>query len=152
MDDIACLKVVGILTVNFLFSVTVSNYLTDEIGLVKSPVTSLKIFCSTYVLGYFILFFTSAQNLASVLPSHTQSKVMLNNVLNILGNGMFHFCQVWGTEGYGRVDIITDRAAMDLTNSQAVVVGDEFNRVKLCTSQIQPRSAPPPRATPGHLT
>ncbi|CAB3988249.1 Hypothetical predicted protein [Paramuricea clavata] len=74
MDDIACLKVVGILTVNFMFSVTVSNYLTDEIGLVKSPVTSLKIFCSTYVLGYFILFFTSAQNFASVLPSHTQSK------------------------------------------------------------------------------
>jgi uncharacterized membrane protein len=24
--------------------------------------------------------------------------------------------------------------------------------LRLCASQIQPRSAPPPRATPGHLT
>jgi hypothetical protein len=30
---------------------------------------------------------------------------------------------------------------------------DQFNDwCILCTSQIQPRSAPPPRATPGHLT
>ncbi len=75
MDDLACLKLVAILTANFMFSTTVSNYLTDEIGLVKSPITSLRIFCSTYGLGYFILFFTSAQNFANVLPSQTQAKV-----------------------------------------------------------------------------
>lgn len=80
-DLIASVKVIGILLVNFMFSVTVSNYLTDEIGLIKSPVTSLKIFCSTYVLGYFILFFTSAQNFASVLPSHAlTTKVSINTI------------------------------------------------------------------------
>lgn len=77
MDDLACLKVVGILTVNFLFSVALSNYLTDEVGLIKSPVVSLKIFCSIYVLGYFILFFTNAHDFARVFPSHTQYRKVL---------------------------------------------------------------------------
>jgi hypothetical protein len=75
MDDLASLKLVGILLVNFLFSVTVSNYLTDEISLIKSSITSLRIFCSSNVLGYFLFFFTSAQNFASVLPSRAEAKV-----------------------------------------------------------------------------
>ena len=80
MEDSASVKVIGILLVNFMFSVTVSNYLTDEIGLIKSPVTSLMTFCSSYVLGYFILFFTSAQNFADVLPTHALAKVSMNTI------------------------------------------------------------------------
>lgn len=55
MDDVEAFKIIALLMVNFLFSFTVSNYLSPEVDLVKSPVTSLKIFCSTYILGYVIL-------------------------------------------------------------------------------------------------
>ncbi|XP_046848136.1 phosphatidylinositol-glycan biosynthesis class F protein-like [Xenia sp. Carnegie-2017] len=74
MDDLASIKVVGVLSTIFLFSLTVSNYLSKEFGLVKSPVFSLKIFSTSFVLLYFTFLFVAAKKFDTVLPSRTHSK------------------------------------------------------------------------------
>ena len=81
MDDLASIKVVGVLSTIFLFSLTVSNYLSKEFGLVKSPVFSLKIFSTSFVLLYFTFLFVAAKKFDTVLPSRTHSKVVKNFLL-----------------------------------------------------------------------
>lgn len=72
MDDLAELKIILFLAANFIFSCAVSNWLVFEVDLIRSPITSLKIFCSTYCLGYVILAKTTEKYLAA---AHVQNKV-----------------------------------------------------------------------------
>ena len=62
MDALKGFKTIGLLALNFVFSFTVSNYVSPEIDLVKSPVISLKVFSAAYCLGYVVLsVFTSSK-------------------------------------------------------------------------------------------
>lgn len=79
MDDWETLKSIGILTVNFLFSFSISNFLAPEIDLIKTPVTSLKIFCSAYCLGHVVLTFTTTNGFTT-LSSQGQEQKVCNSV------------------------------------------------------------------------